>query len=59
MSNEGDIHILHRQSASNYCVNKIVKITTCAKFAAQVHMPMFDWAYLKLKIKINYAKLHA
>jgi len=26
MSNEGNIHILHRLSAINYCVNKILKL---------------------------------
>jgi hypothetical protein len=29
MSNEGDIHILHRQSAINYCVNKILNYYLC------------------------------
>jgi hypothetical protein len=60
MSNEGDIHILHRQSAINYCVIKIkFKLLLVRKFAAQVYMRMFDCAYLSQNIKINYAKLHA
>ena len=49
MSNEGDIHILHRQSAINYCVNKILKLLLVRKFAAQVYMRMFNCAYLKVK----------
>jgi hypothetical protein len=58
MSNKGNIHILHRQSAINYCV-KNLKLLLVRKFVAQVHMGIFDCAYLKSKIKINYARLHA
>ena len=57
MSNEGYIHILHRQSAINYCVNKILKLLLVRKFAAQVYMRMFDCAYLKTKVKVKKLKL--
>ena len=49
MSNEGNIHILHRQSAINYCVNKILQLLLVRKFAAQVYMRLFNCAYLKVK----------
>ena len=53
MLNEGHIHILHRQSAINYCVNKILKLLLVRKFAAQVYMRIFNCAYLSQKLKLT------
>jgi len=51
MSNEGDIISCTGKVLS--ILSKNFKITTCAKFAAQVYMRMFDCAYLKTKVKVK------
>jgi len=57
MSNEGDIISCTGKVLSILSIK--FKLLLVRKFAAQVYMRMFDRAYLKSKIKINYAKLHA